>query len=139
MGRTLPHTSYMTILYLLFDEKGGSSHVRTDHRPKPLKELEVDELIDIFNEMIVEPLAQGMPEVAAMAQEVKKDTLKIVFSVAMMSILSLILAHRQVIHRFLSFYIITLVPPVKTHDIQKIALQMQGDFLMKYMWQKENN
>ena len=35
-----------------------------------IKELEVDELIDIFNEMIVEPLAQGMPEVAAMAQEV---------------------------------------------------------------------
>lgn len=76
-----------------------------------IKELEVDELIDIFNEMIVEPLAQGMPEVAAMAQEVKKDTLKIVFSVAMMSILSLILAHRQVIHRFLSSYIIALVLP----------------------------
>ena len=43
-----------------------------------IKELEVDELIDIFNEMIVEPLAQGMPEVAAMAQKAKKDILKTV-------------------------------------------------------------
>ena len=43
-----------------------------------IKELEVDELIDIFNEMIEEAPAQGMPEVAAMAQEVKKDILKTV-------------------------------------------------------------
>jgi hypothetical protein len=43
-----------------------------------IKELEVDELIDIFNEMIDEAPAQGMPEVAAMAQEVKKDILKTV-------------------------------------------------------------
>lgn len=43
-----------------------------------IKELEVDELIDIFNEMIEEAPAQEMPEVAAMAQEVKKDILKTV-------------------------------------------------------------
>lgn len=43
-----------------------------------IKELEVDELIDIFNEMIEEAPAQGMPEVAAMAQEIKKDILKTV-------------------------------------------------------------
>ena len=43
-----------------------------------IKELEVDELIDIFNEMIEEAPAQGMPEVATMAQEVKKDILKTV-------------------------------------------------------------
>ena len=43
-----------------------------------IKELEVDELIDIFNEMIEEAPTQGMPEVAAMAQEVKKDILKTV-------------------------------------------------------------
>ena len=43
-----------------------------------IKELEVDELIDIFNEMIEEAPALGMPEVAAMAQEVKKDILKTV-------------------------------------------------------------
>ena len=43
-----------------------------------IKELEVDELIDIFNEMIEEAPAQGMPEVAAMAQEVKKEILKTV-------------------------------------------------------------
>ena len=33
-----------------------------------IKELEVDELIDIFNEMIEEAPTQGMPEVAAKAQ-----------------------------------------------------------------------
>lgn len=43
-----------------------------------IKELEVDELIDIFNEMIEEAPALGMPEVAAKAQEVKKDILKTV-------------------------------------------------------------
>ena len=43
-----------------------------------IKELKVDELIDIFNEMIEEAPAQGMPEVAAMVQEVKKDILKTV-------------------------------------------------------------
>ena len=43
-----------------------------------IKELDVDELIDIFNEMIEEAPAHGMPEVAAMAQEVKKDILKTV-------------------------------------------------------------
>jgi len=43
-----------------------------------IKELEVDELIDIFNEMIEEAPAQGMPEVAAKAQEFKKEILKIV-------------------------------------------------------------
>jgi len=41
-----------------------------------IKELEVDELIDIFNEMIEEAPALGMPEVAAMVQEAKKDILK---------------------------------------------------------------
>lgn len=43
-----------------------------------IKELEVDELIDIFNELIEEAPAQGKPEVAAMAQEIKKDILKTV-------------------------------------------------------------
>ena len=43
-----------------------------------IKELEADELIDIFNEMIEEAPALGMPEVAAMAQESKKDILKTV-------------------------------------------------------------
>ena len=43
-----------------------------------IKELEVDELIDIFNEMIEEAPALGMPEVAAMAQEAKRDILKTV-------------------------------------------------------------
>ncbi len=43
-----------------------------------IKELEIDELIDIFNEMIEEAPAQGMPAVAAMAQEAKKDILKTV-------------------------------------------------------------
>ena len=43
-----------------------------------IKELEVDELIDIFNEMIEEAPALAMPEVAAMAQEAKRDILKTV-------------------------------------------------------------
>ena len=43
-----------------------------------IKELEVDELIDIFNEMIEEAPALGMPEVAAKAQEFKKEILKTV-------------------------------------------------------------
>ena len=43
-----------------------------------IKELEVDELIDIFNEMIEEAPALGMPEVAAMVQEAQKDILKTV-------------------------------------------------------------
>ena len=43
-----------------------------------IKEMEVDEVIKIFDEMIEEAPAQGMPEVAAMAQEVKKDILKTV-------------------------------------------------------------
>ena len=43
-----------------------------------IKELEIDELIDIFNEMIEEAPALGMPEVAAMVQESKKDILKTV-------------------------------------------------------------
>ena len=43
-----------------------------------IKELEIDELIDIFNEMIEEAPALGMPEVAAMVQEDKKDILKTV-------------------------------------------------------------
>ena len=43
-----------------------------------IKELEIDELIDIFNEMIEEAPALGMPEVAAMVQEAKKDILKTV-------------------------------------------------------------
>ena len=43
-----------------------------------IKELEIDELIDIFNEMIEEAPALGMHEVAAMVQEAKKDILKTV-------------------------------------------------------------
>ena len=43
-----------------------------------IKEMEVDEVIKIFDEMIEEAAAQGMPEVAAMAQEVKKEILKTV-------------------------------------------------------------
>ena len=43
-----------------------------------IKELEIDELIDIFNEMIEEAPALGMPEVAVMVQEAKKDILKTV-------------------------------------------------------------
>ena len=43
-----------------------------------IKELEIDELIDIFNEMIEEAPALGMLEVAAMVQETKKDILKTV-------------------------------------------------------------
>lgn len=43
-----------------------------------IKELEVDELIDIFNEMIEEAPALGIPGVAATAQEIKKDMLKTV-------------------------------------------------------------
>ena len=43
-----------------------------------IKELEIDELIDIFNEMIEEAPALGMPEVAAKVQEAKKDILKTV-------------------------------------------------------------
>ena len=43
-----------------------------------IKELEIDELIDIFNEMIEEAPALGMLEVAAMVQEAKKDILKTV-------------------------------------------------------------
>lgn len=37
-----------------------------------IKELEIDELIDIFNEMIEEAPTLGMPEVAAMVQEAKR-------------------------------------------------------------------
>jgi hypothetical protein len=43
-----------------------------------IKEMEVDEVIKIFDEMIEEAPALGMPEVAAKAQEFKKDILKIV-------------------------------------------------------------
>ena len=43
-----------------------------------IKEMEVDEVIKIFDEMIEEAPALGMPEVAAKAQEFKKEILKIV-------------------------------------------------------------